>query len=194
MRAEMPLDFDETVSDDALMVLFANGDHSAARELSVRHLGTVVAFARRLIPNLSDAEDIAQEAMLRLWKIAPEWRQGEAKVTTWLFRVTRNLCIDRLRQRTFSDLDAVAEPMDENPSVQARLEQNERMKALSEALSELPDRQREAVTLRHIEGLSNPEIAEIMEISVEAVESLTARGKRVLKGALEKRKKELGWS
>lgn len=190
----MPLDVDETLSDDALMVLFANGDQDAARELTMRHLGTVVAFAKRLIPSDADADDIAQEAMLRLWKVAGDWRPGEAKVTTWLYRVTRNLCIDRLRQRKHTDIDAIAEPADDTPSVQTQMEQSTRMKALSDALSELPERQRVAVTLRHIEGLSNPQIAEAMEISVEAVESLTARGKRMLKKAMESRKGELGWS
>lgn len=190
----MPLDIDATLSDDALMVMFANGDPVAARELSLRHLGTVVAFAKRLIPSHADAEDIAQEAMLRLWKTARDWRPGEAKVTTWLYRVTRNLCIDKLRQRKFSDIDQIAEPADESPSVQARLENNDRMSALNQALSELPERQRIAVTLRHIEGLGNPEIAEILEVSVEAVESLTARGKRMLTTLLETRKKELGLS
>jgi len=190
----MPLDVDATLSDDALMVMFANGDPDAARELTIRHLGTVIAFAKRLIPSDADAEDIAQEAMLRLWKIAADWRPGEAKVTTWLYRVTRNLCIDRLRQKSHQDIDAIAEPADDTPSVQARMEQSARMSALKDALGELPERQRVAVTLRHIEGLSNPEIAEAMDISVEAVESLTARGKRMLKTALETRKKELGWS
>ncbi|MEO1563385.1 MAG: RNA polymerase sigma factor [Pseudomonadota bacterium] len=190
----MPFDLDDTLSDDALMVLYANGDAEAARELTHRHLGTVVAFARRLISNVADAEDIAQEAMVRLWKIAPHWRQGEAKVTTWLYRVTRNLCIDKLRQKSFADIDEIAEPADEAPSVQAKLEHSQRVSALDTALAELPERQRMAVVLRHIEGLSNPEISEIMEISVEAVESLTARGKRMLKTALESRKKELGWT
>ncbi|MEM9716606.1 MAG: RNA polymerase sigma factor [Pseudomonadota bacterium] len=194
MNRSMPFDADQTLSDDTLMVMFANGDPEAARELTIRHLGTVVAFAKRLIPSDADADDIAQEAMLRLWKIAGEWRPGEAKVTTWLYRVTRNLCIDRLRQKGFADIDTVAEPKDETPSVQAHLEQSARMDALNAALGELPERQRVAVMLRHIEGLSNPDIAEAMEISVEAVESLTARGKRMLKQALETRKKELGWT
>ena len=190
----MPLDADESLSDDTLMVMFANGDPEAARALTVRHLGTVITFAKRLIPSDADAEDIAQEAMLRLWKIASDWRPGEAKVTTWLYRVTRNLCIDRLRQKKHTDIDAVAEPADDTPSVQSQMEQSARMSALRDALAELPERQRVAVTLRHIEGLSNPEIADAMEISVEAVESLTARGKRMLKTALKSRKKELGWS
>ncbi|MEM0977511.1 MAG: RNA polymerase sigma factor [Pseudomonadota bacterium] len=190
----MPLDVDQTLSDDALMVMFANGDPSAARELTSRHLSTVLAVARRMMWSDAEAEDVAQEAMMRLWKTAGAWRPGEAKVTTWLYRVTRNLCIDRLRQRQTVGLDAVAEPLDETPSVQSMMEQSGRVNALYDALNQLPERQRDAVVLRHIEGLGNPEIAEVLEISVDAVESLTARGKRALKALLVDKKMELGWS
>ncbi|MEM9210485.1 MAG: RNA polymerase sigma factor [Pseudomonadota bacterium] len=194
MLPKMPLDVDQTLSDDALMVMFANGDPSAARELTSRHLSTVLAFARRMMWSDAEAEDVAQEAMMRLWKTAGAWRPGEAKVTTWLYRVTRNLCIDRLRQRQTVGLDAVAEPLDETPSVQSMMEQSGRVNALYDALNQLPERQRDAVVLRHIEGLGNPEIAEVLEISVDAVESLTARGKRALKALLVDKKMELGWS
>ena len=126
-----------------------------------------------------EAQDVTQEALLRLWRIAPDWRQGEAKVTTWLYRVTANLCTDRLRRRRggVPDIEDVPEMADPVAPVDEQMQQRTRMDALQEALNQLPDRQRQAVVLRHIEGLGNPEIAEIMEISTEAVESLTARGK-----------------
>ena len=89
-------------------------------------------------------------------------------------------------------LDAVAEPLDTAPSVTARMQSEARAKALSDALAQLPPRQAEAVALRHLEGLSNPEIAAVMEIGVEAVESLTARGKRGLALILAGRREELG--
>ena len=131
--------------------------------------------------------------MLRLWRIAPDWRQGEAKVTTWLFRVVTNLCTDRLRKRRGVDLDAVPEPEDDAPEVARRMMDADRAAALQAALDSLPDRQRDAVVLRHLEGLGNPEIADVMEISVEAVESLTARGKRALARLLSGRREELGY-
>ncbi|MDQ2095698.1 RNA polymerase sigma factor [Rhodobacteraceae bacterium 10Alg 79] len=184
----------DEASDEALLVLFANGDAEAARDLTARLVPVIMAHAYRLLGNRAEAEDVTQEALMRLWKIAPDWRQGEAKVTTWLYRVTANLATDRLRGRKRSGppLDEVAEPVDATPGMEARLQTRARAEALQGALGDLPERQRQAVVLRHIEGLANPEIAAIMEISTEAVESLIARGKRALSQALGGRRDELG--
>lgn len=180
--------------DEALLVAFANGDQAAARLLATRLAPRAIGQAFRLLHDRAEAEDVVQEAMLRLWRVAPEWRQGEAQVSTWLYRVVGNLCIDRLRKRKRSvGIDEIAEPADDTPSVSDRMQDNARLQALSDALAEMPDRQAQAVSLRHLEGLGNPEIAEIMEISVEAVESLTARGKRTLAKILAGRKAELGF-
>ena len=179
--------------DAALLIAFANGDAGAAQLLAERLLSRTLAQAQRMLGDRAEAEDVAQEAVMRLWRIAGEWRQGEAQVSTWLYRVTANLCTDRLRRRKRSvPLDAVAEPLDTAPSVTARMQSEARAKALSDALAQLPPRQAEAVALRHLEGLSNPEIAAVMEIGVEAVESLTARGKRGLALILAGRREELG--
>jgi len=190
----MPFDRMNDVSDDALLVLYANGDPEAAKMLTQRLTPRIYAHAYRMLSNQADAEDVAQEAMLRLWRIAPDWRQGEAKVTTWLYRVVANLCTDRLRRARTKPLDAVAEPADGAASVAQQMQTRARIDALHGALATLPDRQREAVVLRHIEGLANPEIAEIMQISIEATESLTARGKRALATALKARKDALGFT
>lgn len=180
--------------DEALLVAFANGDGQAARFLMARLLPRVLAQATRMLGHASEAEDVAQDAMMRLWKIAPEWRQGEAQVSTWLYRVVANLCTDRLRKRRGAvSLDQVAEPLDGTPSVAAQMQTNMRMTALSDALAQLPERQAQAVALRHLEGLSNPEIAQIMDISVRSVESLTARGKRALADIMAGQKAELGY-
>lgn len=184
------------VSDEALLVLYANGDPEAARLLAQRLLPRILGYAGRLLADRAEAEDVAQEAMLRLWKVAPDWRQGEARISTWAYRVVTNLCTDRLRarqRRRTEALDSVAEPEDGAASVVAGMIEADRMAALNAALSGLPDRQREAVVLRHIEGLTNPEIAEIMQIGVEAVESLTARGKRALTAALSGQREALGY-
>ena len=183
----------ESVSDEALLVAFGNGDQSAARALTVRLTPRVLGYAARLLTDPTEAEDVTQEAMIRLWKIAPDWRQGEAKVTTWLYRVVTNLCTDRLRKKRGKALDDIAEPEDGQPSQEAKLLERQRLAALDLALASLPERQRQAVILRHIEGLSNPQIAEVLDISTEAVESLTARGKRALAQALAGQKKELGF-
>jgi RNA polymerase sigma-70 factor (ECF subfamily) len=190
----MPLDALSDVADDTLLVLFANGDAAAAQALTLRLTPRMLGFAARLLGDRAEAEDVTQEAMLRLWKIAPDWRQGEARVTTWLYQVVRNLCTDRLRKRRSVGLDDISEPLDDAPSAVQVLQDAGRAEALAQALAALPERQREAVVLRHIEGLSNPEIAEILEITTEAVESLTARGKRALTALLAGRREELGYT
>lgn len=184
------------VANEALVVLYANGDPDAARLLASRLLPRILGYAGRLLGDRVEAEDVSQEAMLRLWRVAPDWRQGEAMVSTWVYRVVTNLCTDKLRgrqRRQTEALDLVAEPEDGAPGVVAQLIEADRMAALNKALAALPDRQREAVVLRHIEGLTNPEIAEILQIGVEAVESLTARGKRALTASLGCQRQSLGY-
>ena len=190
----MPLDAMKDISDDALLVLFANGDRAAARALTLRLTPRVLAHAQRLLGNAAEAEDVAQEAMLRLWKVAPDWRQGDAKVTTWLYRVVANLCTDRLRKARPLPLDAAPEPLDTAQGADAALQGAARVDALQKALVRLPRHQRQAVVLRHLEDLGNPEIAGIMEISVEAVESLLTRGRRALAAELAGRRAELGFA
>ncbi|MBT8455507.1 MAG: RNA polymerase sigma factor [Rhodobacteraceae bacterium] len=190
----MPFDALSDASDEALLVAYGNGDNAAASALVMRLTPRVLGYAARVLGDRAEAEDVVQEAMLRLWRIAPDWRQGEAKVTTWLYRVTVNLCTDRLRKSGRSvEIDAVVEPDDGRASIEATLIQTDRAAALQTALETLPERQRQAVVLRHIEGLSNPEIAGIMDIGTEAVESLTARGKRALVRILSDRREELGY-
>jgi RNA polymerase sigma factor (sigma-70 family) len=193
----MAFDASGDITDEALMVLYANGDRSAALALTRRITPRVLAYAARLLMgDRAEAEDVAQETMLRLWRVAPTWRQGETKVTTWAYRVATNLCIDRQRSRRRKAqmaLDDAPEIADAGLGADGRLQEAHRMAALEAALGELPDRQRQAVVLRHLEGLTNPEIAAIMEIGVEAVESLTARGKRALAAVLAGRKEALGY-
>ncbi|MFP4327473.1 MAG: RNA polymerase sigma factor [Paracoccaceae bacterium] len=193
---KMALDAGTEQDDEALLALYARGDRAAARLLTVRLLPRAYSHALRVLGDGAEAEDVAQEAMLRLWRIAAEWRAGEAKVTTWLYRVVANLCIDRLRARRRRGavaLDAVPEPEDAAAGAVQRLEAQDREAALQAALDALPERQRQAVVLRHIEGLGNAEIAGIMDISAEAVESLTARGRRALAARLAGRRAELGF-
>lgn len=152
------------------------------------------AHAARVLGNPAEAEDAVQETLLRLWKIAPRWRHGEARVSTWCYRVLVNLCTDRLRARKPTvAIDTMTEPEAALKSAVARMTEDQRRAALDRALAALPERQRQAVVLRHLEELSNPEIAAIMDISVEAVESLLARGKRALISALRGRRAELGY-
>lgn len=194
MLNAQPVSSAESAPDSALLVAVGNGDQSAARLLIARLAPRLLSHATRVLSDQSEAEDVVQETLVRLWKIAPEWRQGEAKVSTWCFRVLVNLCTDRLRARKPSvDIDAIAEPEADLLSVVEQMTNDARHDALQAALATLPERQRQAVVLRHIEELSNPEIAQIMDIGVEAVESLTARGKRALGAALQGKRAELGY-
>lgn len=182
------------LDDGGLMILFANGDPQAARLLSERLLPRAFRHAARVLGNRTDAEDVAQDAMLRLWRAAAQWRtDGAAKPSTWLHKVVANLCVDRLRKSGRSVELGDDDYADDAPGAEAQLQDVGRMEALDAALATLPERQRQAVVLRHIEGLTNPEIADALDIGVEAVESLTARGKRALKTALESQKEALGY-
>ncbi|SMO50186.1 RNA polymerase sigma factor [Ruegeria faecimaris] len=180
--------------DDALLRRFAEGDADAARILTDRLGPRSFSVALRLLNDRAEAEDVTQEAMMRLWKMAPDWVAGQAKVSTWLYRVALNLCVDIRRKKSADSLSDVAEPESDAISATEHLQDAARLDALQFALAQLPDRQRQAVVLRHIEELPNPEIAGIMDISVEAVESLTARGKRALAQQLAARRDELGYA
>lgn len=185
-----------SMSDADLLAAYAAGDPHAAHSLATRLLPNVLGQATRMLSDRIEAEDVAQEALMRLWKVAPDWREGEAQITTWLYRVVANLCTDRLRKRqraASTGLDQIAEPADPAPTVIAQMQTHARMTALSDALAQLPDRQAQAVSLRHLEGLANPDIAQIMDISVRSVESLTARGKRALVALLAAKRTTLGY-
>lgn len=180
-------------ADAALMARYAAGEEAAARLLSARLSPRAYAHAFRVLGDRAEAEDVTQEAMLRLWKQAAQWDAGRAQAATWLYRVVANLCTDKLRNRRTQSLDEADAPADPAPTAQARLQDAARHDALQAALLRLPERQRQAVVLRHIEGLANGQIAEILDVGVEAVESLTARGKRALAADLAAQRDALGY-
>ncbi len=184
---------DEGPSDELLLRRYAAGEALAAQLLLDRLAPRLYRLALRLLGDTAEAEDVVQEAMLRLWQIAPRWQPGAAQPGTWVYRVAMNLATDRLRRRRSVALDSVPEPADDAPAPFDALLETDRTRALEAALVQLPDRQREAVVLRHLEGLANPEIADVMGVSVEAVESLTARGRRRLAELLSARREDLGY-
>jgi len=187
---------DDGQADLRLLAAYGSGDAAAARGMAQRFAPLAFRLALRMLANRAEAEDVAQDTMLRLWRQAPQWRQGDTRVTTWAYRVATNLCIDRQRSRRrkgLVGLDDAPDLPEPGPGAEARLQDAQRLDALQTALTALPERQRQAVVLRHIEGLTNPEIAQILEIGVEAVESLTARGKRALAALLAGQKPALGY-
>jgi RNA polymerase sigma-70 factor, ECF subfamily len=181
----------EMSEDASLVAAAANGDAAAFRSLVDRHLSGVLAVARRMLRDDAEAEDVAQEALLRLWRSADGLEVGPQGLRPWLRRVVSNLCVDRMRSgRRLMVVEEVpdrAEPATQLTQMEAR-DVSQRVDA---ALKELPDRQRMALTLFHYEGLSQVEVGRIMGISDEAVESLLARARRNLKGALREEWREL---
>ncbi|MEG9861505.1 MAG: RNA polymerase sigma factor [Parvularculales bacterium] len=170
--------------DDALVALIAEGDQMACRVMVGRYLDAMVALARRFLGNHNDAEDVAQEVFVRLWRQAGRWQPGRAQFSTWLYRVAINLCLDvRHRHRTAS-LEEQAEPVDTAGGPEHMVYESQIKAKVDEALGKLPERQRAALVLSHHQGLSNRETAEVLEISIEAVESLLSRARRALRQEL----------
>jgi RNA polymerase sigma-70 factor (ECF subfamily) len=150
-----------------------------------RHLGSIVAVARRMLRDDAEAEDVAQEAFLRLWRSGATLEIGPAGIRPWLRRVVSNLCLDRVRGqgrvKVVEELPEVPEP----PTQLAALESQDVQRRVEIAMQGLPDRQRLALTLFHFEGLSQIEIGNVLGVSDEAVESLLSRARRQLKADLK---------
>jgi RNA polymerase sigma-70 factor (ECF subfamily) len=175
-----------SAADDAALVgRVATGDTQAYRELVRRHAPGIQRYAERLVRDPAEAEDVSQETFLRLWLRARDY-DPVARVTTWLFRIAHNLCVDRLRARGRVELleqpDAEAAP--ESAAQPVLLESKQRAESLSAALDALPPRQASAVSLVHLHGLSGAEACAVLEVSEEALESLLSRGRRGLKAQL----------
>lgn len=179
-------------SDEALVARAGRGDRAAASALVLRHTDRIFAASYRMLGERAGAEDAVQETFLRLWKTAARWKPQGAKFETWLYKVAMNVCLDKLRKRgREAPEEAAPERADSAPRADEQLISEERRAAVETALADLPERQRQAITLCHYQELTNIEAADIMEISVEAVESLLARGRRALRGALFPQRREL---
>ena len=170
-------------SDEALMARVARGDERAFQVLARRHLPAMLGLARRILGNAAEAEDVAQEALMRVWTHAPRW-QPLALFRTWLTRVVVNLCLDRKRRAPWVELEAAGDIVDPSPGATEKAETDERERIVAGAIDKLPARQRSAIMLTYGEGMSNAEVAEILDTSVSAVETLLVRGKQNLRRAL----------
>lgn len=166
------------------MARVALGDEAAYRLLSRRHVPAMLGLARRILGNATDAEDVAQEAMLRVWTHAPRW-QPLAQFRTWLTRVVVNLCLDRKRRAAWVALEKAGEIVDPTLGASELAEQNERERLVAAAIDGLPARQRTAIVLTYGDGMSNAQVAEILDTTVSAVETLLVRAKQNLRRALE---------
>jgi RNA polymerase sigma-70 factor (ECF subfamily) len=171
-------------ADADLIVRVGRGDRGAAQTLMSRNLPRILGLARRMLADEMEAEDVAQETFIRVWNAAPRWKPGGAQVSTWMCRIAINLCYDRLRKRREILTDSVPERADEAPDAETVLTRSESGDRIVAAMAQLPDRQRQALELVHFQEMSNIDAADMMEVSVEAMESLLARGRRKLKAIL----------
>lgn len=170
--------------DAELLALAGRGDAGAFRQLVSRKLPRIHALAARMLSDPAQADDVAQDAFLRVWRQAPNWTPGQAKFDTWLHRVVLNLYTDRLRRRRELPMADPPEQLDPAPAADIALQRDETIRRVRTAIAKLPTRQGEAIMLQTYQDLSNIDTAAIMGISVEALESLLARGRRTLRDLL----------
>lgn len=172
-----------TDDDAALMQKIASGDARAFESLVRRHLPRAVRTARHILGADGEAEDVAQESFLRLWRHAPGWRPAEetgAQFSTWFYRIILNLCIDHKRKQRTSPLDDTLDPPDFRDNAEDGLQRSEESERVRRSIASLPERQRAAFVLCFYEERSNKEAAAILGVSVKAVESLLVRARRQL--------------
>ena len=177
---------DETNHEDELIALVAKGDERAFNQLVQRHGPRLHALATRYTGSSADAEEIAQEALFRLWRQASTWQSGSAKLSTWLFRITTNLCIDLVRKRKRQADQSSADPpdlMDEQPDSSTQLAARQELELIQQEIDTLPDKQKMALILSIQQEKSHTEIAQILNSSTGAVEQLLVRARRSLRQA-----------
>lgn len=162
----------------------AAGNRTAQSALVNAHMGTIYRVAYRMLQDGAEAEDVTQETFLRAWKALPDW-QPRAKFSTWACTVAINLCRDRLRKKKPVFMDTPPERTDMAQRPDERLVSAQAVSGIEALIGQLPDRQREALTLSALEGLGNQQAAKVMDISVHALEGLLARARATLRSALD---------
>lgn len=173
--------------DDALMRRVAARDSDALHSLAELHGDIPFRIGCRMLADPVEAEDIAQEALLRLWRHADRWVEGGSGVAAWLSRVAMNLCLDRLRKSRRDTPEDVPERADETPLADATIESDEVKQAVIDCIQSLPERQRASVVLTYYEQLSNSNAAENLEMNIKAFESMLYRARGALKDCVERK-------
>lgn len=170
------------ITDEDLMLRIGDGDQTAYGMLVDRHLSLNLGYATKLLGNPAEAEEVMQEAFIRVWKHACRWDPArKTKFTTWFYRVVTNLCYDVGRKRK---PQVKVEVLDNIPSNEISADNviavDQRSQKIKGALEDIPKRQSTAIMLCYFQGLSNREAAQVMEVSVNALESYLVRGRRNL--------------
>lgn len=170
------------LDNESLICRIKEGNHDAFSILVNRHSNRFYRIAYRLVSSKDDAEDIVQEAFLKLWDRPNLWNPGKgAKFTTWFYRVVINLCFDHRKKKKLINLPEDIEFSDENPGPDVLYDVHQKQALLDRFIHELPERQQLALNLCFYEGLSNYEAAQIIGVKVKALQSLVMRAKTTLK-------------
>ncbi len=182
-----PLDV-ENERDLALMRLIAGGEESAMRELIERHQNRVYGAIVRMLGSEREAEDLAQQVFVRIWKSAGRY-QPSAKFTTWLYTIVRNLVFNESRRRSRADRsdpvdDEMRDEHQKTPS--AEMLDTEKFAAIQAAIDALPEQQRMAIVLRRYEEMPYEEMAVVLKQTVPGVKSLLFRARTALRESLAK--------
>jgi RNA polymerase sigma-70 factor (ECF subfamily) len=170
--------------EDALVARVAARDAQAFRVLVDANATALHRLAYRMLGDSAAAEDVAQEALLRLWEHASRWEGKGVGARAWLKRVATNLCLDRLRRARFVSGEEVPERADDSPLADARIDEDRMARMTRQAIGALPDRQRAAIVLTYYEELSNLDAAAALDMNIKAFESLLLRARGALKRTL----------
>lgn len=172
--------------DQELLALIQDGDHRAFAELVERHTERFYRLAYRYVQNKETAEDIVQDAFLRLWENPSSWRPDRSsKFTTWFYRIVVNLCLDWQKKKRPLPLNEAMPLVDERESADEMMIRIQEQKLLEKEIAALPDRQRTALNLCFDEGLTNQQAAEVMGLNLKALQSLIMRAKTTLRQRLK---------
>jgi RNA polymerase sigma-70 factor (ECF subfamily) len=186
-RARTPTMRDYAGADDAeLMAWTAAGDRRAFDALAARHLERAHRIALRMLGDPNEAEDVTQDALLRIWQNAASWDPRRSRFTTWLYRIVVNAAIDATRRPRALRLAAAGDPPDPAPAAPAELERRELARTIAAALAAMPARQRAALTLTYYEGLSGQEASDVLSVSVRGLEGLLRRGRGFVREFLDR--------
>lgn len=175
----------EDIQDEDLIAEVAIGDRQAFEVLMRRHLARSIALAERVVGDPQEAEDIVQDAFFQLWNHADQWRPGEGRFTTWLYRIVLNRAIDvRRRRRPMAPADLLDDRPAPDPDAESLLAARQIAERAEAAVTALPERQRAALALCFQDGLTCQEAAAAMNVTVSAMESLLVRARRAVKASL----------
>lgn len=175
----------EDIQDEDLIAEVAAGNRQAFEVLMRRHLRRSIALAERVVGDPQEAEDIVQDAFFQLWNHADQWRPGEGRFTTWLYRIVLNRAIDvRRRRRPQVAADVLDEHPATEPDAESVIASQQIARQAEAAVTALPERQRTALALCFQDGLTCQEAAAAMNVTVSAMESLLVRARRAVKVSL----------